>query len=111
MNIEYKIDPVTFKPDGVDQLEDLKDKLANFQYNQRDVPYLYKAVDCFIQLIENIITILLYKSRLPLYQMEQEIINMCRKDKTLSGVTVQIHFANKAENIDGTRMGHLTIYI
>ncbi|WP_158973869.1 hypothetical protein [Cellulophaga sp. L1A9] len=74
------------------------------QINRNMINALITKVNIMIEIVE-------YLPRLPLYDMEQEIIRMCKEDHSMQGINISLLFENKNPIIDYSKMGHLKINV
>lgn len=100
----------TYKPVGLIDLETLLIELLKMNTHNNH-PFSVSILNNLIQKVEIIINKLKYNPRLPMVEIEHEIIDMCNKDKTLQGVMVNIFFTNKFGEINAAYMGKLNVNV
>lgn len=99
-----------WKPIGLYDLEELYKSLLsmsthnNHQFSLQILNNLIIKVDLIIRKFK-------HNPRLPLVQIEQEIIKICKKDPTTNGVVIKILFANKFGVIDSSRLSYITVNV
>jgi hypothetical protein len=106
-NTVYKI---SHKPDGLKDLEELSNDLLSTKVNGNH-PFSVQTLNNLIWKVDSIIKKLTHKPRLPLYQIENEIIEICKTDTATHGVIVQILFSTKFGEINTSRLSKLTVRI
>lgn len=100
----------TYKPDGLIELEELYKDLSRISINGNS-PFSILVLNNLLIKVEIIIKKLQYQPRLPLYQIEEEITEICKLDKSTQGVVVKILFATKFGVIDDSRLSHLKVNV
>lgn len=100
----------TFKPDGLKDLEELYKDFLSISVNGNS-PFGTQILNNLILKLDIIIRKIKHKPRLPLYQIEKEIIKICMKDNSSHGVLVEFTFTSKFGNIDPSRLSHLKVNI
>lgn len=98
------------KPDGLIDLEKLHSDLLSISINDNST-FSAQILNNLIMQVESIITKLNFNPRLPLYQIEKEITEICQRDKSTQGVVVKFLFATKFGNIDNARLSHFKVNI
>ncbi|WNH07666.1 hypothetical protein [Thalassobellus suaedae] len=106
-NIEYKI---TEKRIGLTDLENLlKDLLKIDAHNNH--PFSTQILNNLILKVDIIIRKLKYNPRLPLIEIEKEIVNICKLDTSTHGVIIKILFSTKFGKIDTSRLSYVTVNV
>lgn len=100
----------TYKPDGLNILEDIHKDLLN-QCTNANSSLSFKLLSHLIAKIELVIKVINYNPRLPLYQIEQSIIEICKRDKNTHGVNVKIYFTTKFEEINHGKLSTLMVEV
>jgi hypothetical protein len=70
-----------------------------------------RIIDNLIAKVNIILEIYRYNPRLPLYDIEQAIIELCKEDKSMQGATVQIIFKSKFQDIDMGKLGTIKVNV
>lgn len=102
--------PRNFKIDCLSQLEDIQkdllSSLANYNstLSERLLKNLLTKINIAIQVIS-------FNPRLPLFQIEERITEICKLDKSTHGVIVKILFTTKFGEIDNSRLAYLNVNI
>ncbi|KAB1067602.1 hypothetical protein F6U93_09970 [Tamlana haliotis] len=96
------------QPEGVSSLENLYKDLLSIKANDL---LSSKIIDNLIAKVKVIIEIYRCKPRLPLYDIEKAIIELCKADKSIQGVTVKILFVSKFQNIDTSKLGLIKVNV
>ncbi|TYC07806.1 hypothetical protein ES677_14825 [Bizionia gelidisalsuginis] len=100
----------THKPDGLADLEELYKDLSTTSINDNS-PFSLQTKNHLLMKVEMIIKKLQYKPRLPLYQIEKEITEICKRDKSTHGVVIKVLFFSKFGVIDDSRLSHLKVNV
>lgn len=94
------------KSEIIKRLEAFQEDLLSIRVN--DILKI-RVVDSLIFKVNIIIEICNYNPRLPLYDIENRIIEMYKKDSSIHGVNVQFLFNNKNAEIDKSRIANLIV--
>ncbi|WP_178989530.1 hypothetical protein [Winogradskyella schleiferi] len=70
-----------------------------------------RVIDNLISKVNIIIEIIKYNPRLPLYDIENAIINLCKEDNSINGVNIQILFNKKFDDVDKNKMAYLIVNV
>lgn len=100
----------TYKPDGLNIIEDIHKDLLS-QYANENNSLSIKKLSYLIAKTKLAIEVINYNPRLPLCQIEKEIIKMCKVDSSIQGVDVKIYFTTKFEKIDYSKLASLTVNV
>lgn len=98
------------KPDGLTALEELNKILLselsnnNSQLSIRILSEILRKVNIVIQIIG-------FKPRLPLFQIEETVKEICRADPSTQGVIIEMLFTKKYETLDRSKLSLLTIKV
>ena len=98
------------KPDGLIELEELSKDLLKTSINGNS-PFSIQIYNNIISKLDIIIRILKHSPRLPFYQIENEIIKICKIDNSTHGVVLNILFTTKFEKIDTSRLSYLKVNV
>ncbi len=101
---------IPHKPDGLADLEALHRDLLSIK-TVGNHPFTVQTINSLITKVEIIIKKINHKPRLPLYQIEKRIIELCKEDNSSHGVLLKILFPTKFGKIDPSRLSHLTVNI
>ncbi|MEB8345094.1 hypothetical protein OO010_03490 [Flavobacteriaceae bacterium KMM 6898] len=100
--------------DGIIQLNQITNDLNRLKMdNNRDF-ILTNSLTNIIGQVENVWDILTFEPRLPLFQLENEIKLLYKKDSEMQGAIVQFLFTEKfreGEEIDRSKIGFMSYYI
>ncbi|AUC82260.1 hypothetical protein [Lacinutrix sp. Bg11-31] len=101
---------ITYKPDGLAILEDIHADLLSSLANSNNSLSI-RILNNLLEKINIAIQVIKYKPRLPLYQIEENIIKTCKDDNTIQRAVVDFRFVEKFKKIDLSRAYYLTINI
>ena len=102
---------IKYKPDGLNVLEDIRKDLLSAYSNINQSDFKVSMLNNLISKINIAIQILTFNPRLPLFQIEERIKEICNNDKTTNGVVVEIQFSERFEKIDKSLMSYLKIIV
>ncbi|MGY0391944.1 hypothetical protein ACW5R3_05220 [Bizionia sp. KMM 8389] len=100
----------TYEPDGLKMLKEIRSDLlrasadANSSLSAKLIQNLMMKVSVAIEIIDFI-------PRLPLYQIEESVKEICRNDPSTHGVNCKLMFSSKHGEIDLSKMSELTVKI
>lgn len=98
------------KPDGLTVLEECNKIILrelsnnNSELSIRILSELMRRVNIGIQIIS-------FKPRLPLFQIEETVKEICRADPSAQGVIIEMLFTKKYETLDRSKLSLLTIKV
>lgn len=96
------------KLDGLMQIEELYKDLLRLSSTTQLTP---RVINNLISKVNIIIEIIRYSPRLPLFQVETSIKDICKRDPSTQGVIVEILFSKKYGEIDKTRLSKLIVNV
>ena len=99
-----------FKPVGLKEMEELYKDFLGIRLNDNH-PFSVKILNDLIIKLEIIIKKLNYNTRLPWYDIEKEVIDICKRDKSSHGVNIKLLFTSKFGVIDESRLSNLKISV
>ena len=99
-----------FKPVVFKEMEEFYKDLLGIRLND-NYPFLVKTLNDLIIKLEIIIKKLNYNPRLPWYDIEKEVIDICKMDKSSHGVNSKLLFTSKFGVIDESRLSNLKISV
>ncbi|SFD20801.1 hypothetical protein SAMN04489722_10667 [Algibacter lectus] len=105
------LENTTYGPIGLSELEALRLELYKINTIKSDHPFSLAMINNLILKIDFIIKKLTYNPRLPLHQIEKDIVEICKADVSINGVVVNILFTKKYKEIDSSRLGCLTVNV
>lgn len=97
--------------DGNVQIDEVTKDLHNMIYLNNPDTALVRSLHHLISKLTIVKEIMDYNPRLPLYQIEQVIISICREDPYLNGVDIRINFLNKYDSIDESKIGRIKVNV
>lgn len=97
-----------YEPCGLADIEDIKIDLLRMQIN-RDSPFSLRVQRLLIQKIDIVIQKLIAKPRLPVLQIEDDIIQLHKENKDLHGVILKILFENEYGKIEESKLKVLNV--
>ena len=97
--------------DGHSQFEQALNHLLEIIIDNSNNSKLVRMIKIVIEHIEFGLKTQKFKPKLPLYQIEQEIIAMCKEDANLHGIQLLLNFKNRSENTDLGKIRKLTLNI
>ena len=101
---------IIYKPDGLAMLEEIQKDLLS-AYTNTNNSLSVRMLNSLITKVNIAIQIITFNPRLPLYQIEQNITDICTTDKSTHGVSCNFLFITKFGEIDFSRLSHLSINI
>ncbi|AXO79668.1 hypothetical protein DZC78_04465 [Olleya aquimaris] len=99
-----------FKPVGLKEMEELYKDLLGIRLNDNH-PFSVKILNNLIIKLELIIKKTNYNPRLPWYEIEKELIEICKMDKSSHGVNIKLLFTSKFGIINESRLSNLKISV
>ena len=98
----------TYIPDGLIILKEIRKDLLS-AYANNDSSLSVKTLNNLITKINIAIQVISYNPRLPLYQIEDRIKEICKEDNSTHGVTCNFLFTTKFGKIDYSKLSVLNI--
>jgi len=98
------------KPDGLSILKEIQTELLSAYAGTND-SLSVKVLNNLLTKVNIALQIITYNPKLPLYQIEQSITEICKMDKSTHGVNCNFLFTTKFGDIDYSRLSHLTVKI
>ena len=98
------------KPIGLSDLEALSIDLLKISTYKR-APFSVEILNNLIMKVDIIIRKLKHNPRLPFFEIEKDIIEICKRDPSTHGVVVRILFVKKYVEIDSSRLSCLTVNV
>lgn len=95
---------------GLTDLEELHLDLLRIDTNSNNA-LSRQIMNNLIAKVDIIIKKIKYNPRLPFYDIEREIINICKIDPSTNGVVVKILFTKRFGKIDSSKLSQLTINV
>ncbi|MEQ3665676.1 hypothetical protein [Olleya sp.] len=99
-----------FKPLGLKEMEELYKDFLGIRLSDNH-PFSVKILNDLIIKLEIIIKKLNYNTRLPWYDIEKEVIDICKMDKFSHGVNIKLLFTSKFGVIDESRLSNLKVSV
>ena len=100
-----------YLPDGYVQIDEVVKDISNLIYMHNGNIMLVRSLNLLITKLNVAKEIMIHLPKLPMNQIEQEIISLCKEDPYLQGIHLKLLFKSRSEITDFGKMGKLTLEI
>tara|TARA_R110000765_G_scaffold2912_1_gene9068 strand:- start:27885 stop:28217 length:333 start_codon:yes stop_codon:yes gene_type:complete len=100
-----------YLPDGYVQIDEVVKDIAHLIYMHNGNIMLVRSLNLLITKLNVAKEIISYMPKLPLYQIEQVIINACKEDPYMHGMRLTLLFKERSQITDFGKIGKKTLEI